>query len=205
MTLLTAMEPLARPYIKDCPRVLVHAEMLRAAREFCEKTHAWRESRYVGFGANLNESTINAGEGNAFVATISARKKGETTKFGYVTNPDDMSLATGVPSLWSSKTISKLMISPVPIEQIILQVEIALKPALTGTEIPDEIAETWGEGIADGAVYNLLMMEDTEWYNPDRASFHKNRFDNLITDARIKKSTGFRSGGSTRASGHKFI
>jgi hypothetical protein len=205
MTLLNALEPLARPYIKNCPKALVLNEMRRAAREFCEKSQAWRSVAYIGFGATVATAAISLPAGQTLVGVVKMTKQGATKPLDYTQDPDSLSAVPGEPSAWSSKNIGTVQVGRVPTETLIYVTEIAVKPSLDGTELPDDVAEAWGEGIADGAVYNLLMMEGTEWYNPDRASFHKGRFDNKVTDARIKKATGFKSIGSSRATGQKFI
>jgi hypothetical protein len=203
--LLTELEPLARPYVKDCPKTLVHAEMRRAAREFCEQSHAWLETRYMGFGPGIREAAIGLDDGQSVVGIVSVTKQGETDPLDYTNYPDSLSKSAGDARAWSGRQSGRVTIGPIPTITTVFIIEVAVKPSLSGTEINDAVADAWGEGIADGAAYNLLMMEDSAWYSPDRAAFHKARFEKAITSARLKKSVGFKSQGSTRATGGNFI
>ena len=203
MAEISILEPLARPYIRDCPKILVTRELLRAARIFFQETHVWREVVHVGIVGGLNNGQINVEDGQALIAIIDVRKMGETKSL--LKTPDKINLPsyTGEPGVYTATT-STLYIGPIPEETYIAEVEIAVKPSLAATALPDVTLEDWGEQIACGAVESLLNMPDTAWYDPRGSVGHGNRFRTGINDARIRVMQGF-SNASPRASGGKFI
>ncbi len=204
MTELSTLVELARPYVGDCPAVLIKREMLRFARKFCQKTHAWQESVYVGFGANQPDSSIGASKGNSVLSIIKVTKKDDTKELGVAPNPNLLPLTSGEPSVYSSSAPGKISIGPLPTATYIALVKVSVQPSLTGTTISEQIAESWGEEIAEGAVSSLMLMKDAKWYDPKQSSVHLNNFNGAVADARIRSATGY-SNTSQRARGGRFI
>jgi len=203
MANISDLEPLARPYIQDCPKLLVTRELLRAARTFFAKSQVWRETIHVGVGGGLNSGQINIEDGQAMIAIADVRKMGDTKSLLKMPDKRNLPTCTGEPGVYTATT-DTLYIGPIPTETYIAEVEVIVKPSLTATTLPDVTLEDWGEQIACGAVESLLNMPDAAWFNPQGSIGHGNRFRAGITEARIRVAQGF-SNASPRASGGKFI
>ena len=203
MAKISDLESLARPYIRDCPKLLVARELLRAARKFCQESQVWQETYHIGFAAGLSEGQINMKDGQAMQAIIDVRKMGGTESLIKTPSPRFLQTASGEPRAYAATT-SRLYIGPLPTDTYIAEALIAVKPSLSATTLPDDFLEDWGEAVAHGAVESLLNMPDTDWYDPKASMGHGNQFRNGITDARVRMSQGF-SNASPRASGGRFI
>jgi hypothetical protein len=203
MANISDLEPLARPYIQDCPKLLVTRELLRAARTFFAESQVWREIVFVGIGGGLNSGQLNIEDGQAMIAIADVRKMGDTKSLLKTPDKRNLPTYTGEPGVYTATT-DALYIGPIPAETYIAEVEVIVKPSLNATTLPDVTLEDWGEQIACGAVESLLNMPDTTWFNPQASIGHGNRFRTGITEARIRVSQGF-SNASPRASGGKFI
>jgi len=204
MTLLTALVPLVRPYVADCPRVLIENELLRAARRFCDETQVLREKKLIGFGGTDVEVRISRKETETVMNIISVRKRGETNFLSIAGSADSLPVSTGTALYYASSKAGHIKLGPIPATSEIFEVYVVLKPSLTATEINTDLAEVWGEAIAAGAASNLMLMPDSQWYNPQGSAEQKRNFETAVTKARIRISTG-NVNSSRPVSGGKFI
>ena len=200
---ISSLESLARVHIGNCPKLLITRELLRASREFFEESQVWQETYYVGVPGGVSEGQFNIKDGQAMLAVIDVKKMGEKRSLLKAPSRLDLSRSSGEPQAYSSTT-SKLFLGPIPTEDFIAEVLIAVKPSLSATTLPDQLIEDWGEKIASGAVESLLNMPETNWYSPKASVGHGNLFRSGITRARTRIARGF-SNASPRASGGKFI
>ena len=69
------------------------------------------------------------------------------------------------------------------------QTKIAEPPALTSTEVPDELFE-FVEGISHGVKARLLAMPDKPWSNTSLVNYHLREFESAKADAKAANIIG---------------
>jgi hypothetical protein len=60
---------------------------------------------------------------------------------------------------------------------------VAIKPVRAATVLDDNQLEIHGDAIVDGVLHRLMMMKNTEWYEPSLAGYHRAEYERSIDEA----------------------
>ncbi len=139
------------PYVPGCPEVLIKAETLRVATEFCRKTHIWQE---------VEESTATEGDETITLSPASGD-------------------VVGVKVQINEREISDYTLSGVTVtledelsEDDEIKVTLYLTPERDATELPDILYNDWLEAISAGVRSRLMLMPEKPWSNPNMVMIH---------------------------------
>ena len=65
-----------------------------------------------------------------------------------------------------------------------LEVSAVLEPTRSATTLPDFLVELWGTGIADYAIFQMLLMPKQEWSDPQLAEIFRDKYQRRVSEAR---------------------
>lgn len=189
---LANLESLVRPYVKDCPAILIETALTKAARKFCRRTLLWTvEKPELEIAADANRVRIPTTEGQNIIKVMSAKITGERDNLIPAGSLASLPSSTRPKaSHYASNNTQFIHFGPVPDTAWTMDVEVAVMPAVGATEVPDDFEFLWGEAIASGAIAELMMEEGYNWYNPNAAAKHYADFDSGITDAINQRQMG---------------
>lgn len=163
--------PYLQPWLSAVPEPLARSALLRAAREFCERTSI----------CEVTAGPLNAAAGQAdFPFTVPAdlevvrlkRAWWGTTELLQVT-PEEVdsplaytptaggqSRSSGAPNaIWLSAPLTAT-VSPLPDKALTgaLTLRLIVRPSLSATTVPDELLNTWMEGVVAKAALTIAGM-----------------------------------------------
>lgn len=190
------------------PRPVALNRVRSALTEFCRDSHVWRVDVYpVAIGANEVEIEVTPDQSDLKVIGIH--------RAWMDNNPLPVKAAQWMdehvsgwrddsgPNLQSLVATSASMFRPWPVltESLtkVLKLQVAVLPTENTAEVHDDIFDQWFEGIAAGAKYRLMMMPDKPWSAPEHAQFHRQRFEDDKSRAKLRAYKGY--GGAVYASG----
>lgn len=84
----------------------------------------------------------------------------------------------------------------VPTSPVTLTAEIAVRPTIAATGLPDALFEQHEERLYEGALSELYIEPQRSWTDPQMGLFHRREFEMLIEEARIEatRQTHYRGG-----------
>ena len=190
MTALNTLEKWVRPFVGRCPVGLIHRALLSSARLFFEKTRIWQED--IAFTTVVGQSnyTLAIDPSQTAMEVVWVKWASEEKWLGYAGTKEALDTYDDEPMYFAVGVLPDIHLGPVPDAAIDLVAKVSVKPTLSAVAIRDDLAEAWGEAIANSACMDLLMMQGMEWYNPQQAGFHEAKFVDRINDARTLKNTG---------------
>lgn len=196
------LESLVRPFVMDCPSLLVKVELQRAAREFFEETRTWHETLTATIVDGALQSMELMPSNATVVALVEVR---DTASNKVLTKMDSVEslLSADAPDTVSMHNAVQLVISNAP-NSASLDVTFSAKLTIGSSEVPSHLLEKWGDIIARGATAGVMLHHNGEWYNQNDSIYHRDAFMRGITSARTQKAAGF-SNANMRASGLPFI
>lgn len=196
------------PDLPGCPTASVKKAVIDAAKEFLTESQVWNEIQDpLLILAGVNEYSLDGPSTGAKCIDIKAiyapwMARGEL--FGV-----NMEQLASVFPFWDTATGSQpthytrafdftnFRVFPFPANvpsgtQVRVHGVYTLTDA--ATVIPDDIVDRYGERIASGAKYRLMLNPGKTWSNPQLAKYHRDEFDNgkisAKVDAMHAKTTG---------------
>ena len=217
--------PQVQPDVPGCSPALVVRAVRNAARRFCEETTAWRlahtslngvTDEVSGVFGAYDITEVPTGAGAAFmvdiVDPIIVNDKGV-----FLRSKEWLDLNE---NLWQDnegpqpKYYYKLLPTRVRFVPRInatgtsnIDLTMILKPEPAATEIDDHVYNDFYEGIACGALAELLVMPKKPWTDVRKGEREMERFDDAINEARAKTVAGHsrrRADRRNRSAGHYF-
>lgn len=170
----------------DAPHPITEIALLRTAIEYCSKTRCW-----------ANTQTMSVASGNANVtlvpfddANISDIINIYYTDSSGVVYPDPINKiqADYLNNEYSNKVVSgyyrsepnTIVLAPIPIEDIVLSVDLVLIPLRTALTLPEFLYNEHWDAIEAGAKYRLCGQLNRPWGDPNTASWCKAQFEALM-------------------------
>jgi hypothetical protein len=178
--------PLMAPHLPGCPDLTMRQALAKAATEFCERTHLWREE--------LDEELTVAGQANyQLFATSTVEKYLSFACNGTELTPTHPSMlsgdwrdATGEPTHYFLVNDAEIQLYPTPDAAYSLRCLAVIKPKATATGIDSFIYDAHEDPIASGAVARLMLTPGKDWSNPQLAVVHGQLFEKGIDNARAR-------------------
>lgn len=199
--------PQVMVYAPNCSDVIAYRYIREAAREFCRRTKAWRESDTVTVSTPSDEavSTISDAE----IMLIQRAELGgvrlepqtvawlDENRPGWETHTDEA----------SPRYITQVrpnMVSIYPRAAGTLTMRLVLKPSLTALTLPSFLLDQWGTEIGKGAAGRILQLgTDDGGGNPAFGQALLAEFDSALGTEAIRTARG-QQGARLRTKGSYF-
>jgi|15BtaG_2_1085339.scaffolds.fasta_scaffold14405_3 hypothetical protein len=183
--------------VQGAPSFTIVNALRRATIDLCEQAHVWEQSDDPLVAVSgQSEQDLPLPNSAELVQLLSLHRK--TIELTPVTVGDIFTLqgdasdsgTWGEPLYYSADTVTSVRLHPIPSSTEVLNCRMALKPKMSATSIPAEIAVRWRNALLHGAKYYLCMMA-AEWGDPDRAIYYRNLFDAEIARAKLMRFKGY--------------
>ncbi|WP_280568259.1 hypothetical protein [Chromohalobacter sp. 296-RDG] len=172
--------------IPEAPLLSIREMLARMARELCTEADAWVQSgEPVVVAANTDYPQVVASQGEPLrivSLTLDGRERVQGDGF-----------------LQPAPSVIEFDRKPT---ESLLYGRLACRP-IYGDMPPDEVVSRWGEVIANGARWRLLLLPQP-WRDPELATYYQKRFLAGAADARQHSRLGHARGGA-RVKARRFI
>lgn len=174
------------PDVPEAPLLIIRETLARMARELCTEADAWvQRGEPVVVAANTDYPQVVASQGEPLrivSLTLHGRERVQGDGFQQ-----------------PAPTVIEFDRRP---ETSLLYGQLACRPA-PGDMPPEVVVSRWGEVIADGARWRLLLLPQP-WRNAELASYYQQRFLAGVANARQHSRLGHARGGA-RVKMRRFI
>lgn len=177
--------------IPTVPRALALRALADATKEFCTRTHAWRQT--------LMPHTVRAGspvvelmpdQGTMIVAVKEVRSLGQRIEPVPVEALDlQMSQSSAGPAIrFTQISPDVIHLGRTPTEDASLSITAALTLVLGNTTVnlPDHLIDEHGEAIAHGAKMRLVRQVNQPWADAPLAAMYAVQYYSQITAAKSR-------------------
>jgi len=183
MKLWADFHPLVLPSAPECPIPVADNALRLAARDFCVRTRAWRETEDLEAQGDTNLFDIDIPTGTELVRFTSADVGGKDfSVFGLGLLPKDWAERDPRPGLYHVADAA-YRVFPMPIAGAAMVIEAAVMPGMTGTGVSDEVFRLYAENIASGALCRLMKLPRQPWTDLAMASYHEAAYERAIHSA----------------------
>jgi hypothetical protein len=185
--------PEVLPYVEGCPDAVAVNHIIKAARTFCARTLVWNydteEPTLTVIGQTVYPIDLDSDQERVKILSAwlddaeievldqssgrRSQRRGACSSFIYAPNAID------------------LVLQPAPTaDDQRIDLQLAVKPSLTATEWPDDLAEHVTD-IAHGAISSLCMLPRVSWTNLVLAATERAMFKDRIGTVGFNVSRGF--------------
>lgn len=187
----TDLIPDVMPYVPSCPSFTISDHLLRAAREFCRRTHVW-QAALTPFNTVVDQQGYAlappAGSSVVRVFRVDVGDCNDITVHDEVTAEAEVARGSSCQFAWLSG--NTLRLNPVPTEIVAVQVQVSVKPTRTATSWPDDLGEDHAEALIYGALSTLYDMPRVDWADDAKAMKYGGRFEAKVAKAARNRSKG---------------
>ncbi|WLD56886.1 hypothetical protein NFC81_09095 [Salinispirillum sp. LH 10-3-1] len=155
------------------PRFVVKDRLLRALREFMRASDAWIHS--------VTDFAVQRGEAHYTIEPPEHTKVGRVMKVG-----KRMPVGTTgrkLPGYIQGPSSQAITLDPIPSQDEVVNLVMSLIPLRTLAELPDDLYDTWQDGIRSACLFDLYAMKDQPWSDPQLANYHMG-----VRDAEINRA-----------------
>jgi hypothetical protein len=183
--------------VPGCTYFMAENELRQAAREFCERSQAWRarmEPITTVAGRRLYSFDYNSRYDVCKV--IGASLDGQ---YIHIMLPGD-EIQAGASGLLALNQ-RDFELYPTPAGGLTLQISAILKPSMTAQGLDDALYAEYAPAIAQGAKARLFIQANQQYTNPGAAAACRETFDQQVGRATIRAAKAYsRAPLRTRAS-----
>jgi hypothetical protein len=206
MAAISDIIPDIRVHIPEVPSFVAQREILRSAREFCEKTRAWRYTFDLPTTADepLYDLVSEANLTNVELVDVVSIKNsdgGEPLKpktFAWLdTNLSDWRDETATDAQYyvlNSNNVIRLVYTPDATTTAKYHVRMSLKPLLTSDSVDDVVENKYDEFIIHGALSRLYFIPRKPWSDVRLGAYHREQFELSWPGARADAANEFQTG-----------
>ena len=187
-------------YAPNAPDPLVERLLVKVARDFCERTHAWRaELSAMNVVAGAKEIPVTPPTDGVFVEVLSAvyddrrpplkprtRKQLDREVLAWRTKP-------GLPEFFTEgDALNEFWLAPLPQYSVSggLVVTAAFKPTKTAAVLDDLLVDLYSEALVNGTLAELLTIPRKPWSDKGLAAYYKALYEEQVVDATAKATDG---------------
>jgi hypothetical protein len=177
-------------HVLTCPDPVITQAVSDAARDFCARSHVWRQefSGTTTSGHAEFAPTLAAGQAFAFESIHRGGVLVRRVSEGDL--PEDWSSRSGIPEYWFTRTPGNARLYPTPDASYSLTGIAVCKPTPSETVLEDWLYDDHYEDLVHGALFRLMIVPGKDWSNGDVASFHSQAFESAIDKARLRRYAG---------------
>lgn len=195
MAALSTVNRLVKPYVRNCPDVILNQWILESARYFCQQTRWLRQSVPVPVLTGIDTYALATTVADAEVTGV------------YAASYRERPLSPGSPEEYPQTMTYPCVFWFLPSKQIVVRgapqddspndllASLLLQPTLTATSFPDELLLRYEMVIADGAIWRLASMNKAGWHDKDLADERMALTRDGIGKARAEADMQFRHTG----------
>lgn len=172
------------------PTALV--QLRRAARDFCRDSRIWQRPFTILTIAGIEDYQLDPVERAAPIEIEWLSLDGELLdgRHSMATMGNTAKNARRcAPRLYHEFDGGDIRLSPVPDERYTIHGVQSLQPRRDLDEIPDWLADSWGETIIHLAAAKLLLMPNKDWTDPQMAQVHMGEYQKEMLKAK-SQATG---------------
>lgn len=195
-------------YTPGAPDILVEQKILDAAIEFCNLSGYWQQELdpFETIATNDNYD-IDTPSDSVIRHILSLSVNGLTIYPSKTVELDRRSQGwrtrTGPPKRFVMKSMTELMLTPIPDAVYPVTAFASLRPSKDATEIPDILIDFKREEIVAGAIFKLLTIPGRQWTDMQTAGFYRQQFYRGVKQARIDANKQYSN--ATQFTNHKPI
>lgn len=206
MAALTTLTPNIQAEIPEVPTFIASHQLLRAIREFCEETRAWRVDVVLAVVAATPvvalTTLLPTDTELVDIITIKNVDGGEPleprTMSWLDTNISDWRTQTEIDARWYLREAAgSLRLVPFPSSTISGKyfVRVAIKPILAdATTVDDIILSRYDEVLTSGALARLYMTPRKPWTDLNLGQYHRAKFEMSWPGARTSAADEHQTG-----------
>ena len=163
MTTFKDMLPLVRPFATRCPDAHMVNALRVAAQRFCYRSRFLRETLTVALTESQAIYTLSSNETGQEVFGVHAvtykdrhlSPRSREELVGFEEGQRD------APQFYYYEPPGTLIVDPAPYEDNATDCKatVYLQPASDATQVPEALARTWDDALADGALAWLLIQD----------------------------------------------
>jgi hypothetical protein len=195
-----------RANIPEIPAFVATRQLLRAIREFCEETRAWRYSFDLDVTASesLYDLMSEAGLTNTeLVDVVTVKNTDGSTPvipktFKWLDdNLSDWRSTTAENAHWyvlDSNNVIRLVYTPASTTSAKYHVRMALKPLLSSQAVSDVLENKYDEAFIHGALARLYFLPRKPWTDVNLGQYHRLKFENYWASAKAEAADEFQTG-----------
>jgi len=174
--------PRVMEVVPTCPEPTVIRHLRDAAIEFCRRTRVWRD--YDTFPLSSEACEVIAADSEAQIFEITHASvtvtddededaitvsdlEPKTVDWLDEENPGWRD-ETGTPRYFTQLAPNTVRVTPKPEDAAVLRLELVMVPSITAERFPDELIDTYGQVLADGALSRILILP-TDFAQPQLA------------------------------------
>lgn len=181
--------PFVLTEVSGCALPTVDHHLRLAARDFCQRTGAWREwaDPITATGAT-NTFDFDVLTAQQEVVRIARAIRNDTDQL------DVRDERNGLPTDWGTGDsdrffaqdtlvhfdVNQFAVFPKPVAADTIRVEMVFKPSITTTQVPDILITSYADEVAKGAKKTLLAMRGREWTDLAQAGRYAGEFESAI-------------------------
>ncbi len=169
------IEDLVTPELPDLARATVREQAARVWSDFCEQSQCFRERIDMPVLAGDRHVDLVSPHLDHIIVGVEqvTGDKGEPYR------PGDYQALSPTTLELSDKLLDMK-----------LSCTVVLKPLATTMQAPTQLLQQYAEHIASGVRANLMEQPGTPWYQPQLASYHRNRYEQGILQANANVRAG---------------
>lgn len=207
----TDMTKYVLPYCKGCGDAMAIEQLRMASIDFCERSKILRRTQgqatVVGTGTYpITISGLTGFEAYAIVdvlthkglVTATAGPAGWPNAVYYdVVSPEEAGqMIADDPEVTiaylppSTGIVKQVILNPTPLVVRTLTTVCAVRPLLTSTMVPDDVAIPYIQAIASGALARLRNMAGEPWYDAGAAATHAEDYERRLSRATNNMAMG---------------
>ena len=189
MKTLEQFYPLILPAVLGCPTPVLDANLILAAREFCQKTSAlryWLDTVTADGTTNTFDHDLTS---NQELVRVTRCLYTQDTDYGIMSQRDlPRDWETG-DSGWLYQTLVQFdngqtyKMYPAPVAGDTFTLQIAVKPSIAATALDDDLYNKWAEALAHGTKQRLMIMPRQAWSDPTLSQYHGMEFNKALASA----------------------
>jgi hypothetical protein len=196
LTPLAAWADDIRPKLRGLTNALVVDAVRDACIEFCRDSRIWSYPTTISLVGGTHTYSIPTDTSSAAVGIISAILDGRTE---YLEEQDtrffdlylsDWRTTPGDVRYFYRPSYTQVRFVRTPSSAATVNVDVALRPPLTATEVPDFLFFEYSRQIATGAMAELRAMKDKPWSDPAQAREDRSDFISHIHAAAVNRGRG---------------
>ena len=190
--------PDIQPHVASCPVPSITRAIQRTAQDFFQRSEAYRHRiAATNVTSGATNLTVSIPANTRIIAPLTMYLDGErmatTNEEILAINFGDWRTATPtVPRfiMADDKAANGLIVALPSNGTYELTGTIALKPTSSATELDDDYMELYKDTLVEGVLARLLMMRNTEWYEPNLGKAYEMDFERGIDEAQNVSNKG---------------
>lgn len=174
---------LVRNYCPNLPDFIFSRAFIKAAREYFKRTEAWTDTITSTPDVDGN-ITLSASASEIRINKV-LRVEFEGRLLNALPSLPEM-IGSGKTEFYYTLSPRSIRLLPPPKELTPANVMVSQIPAISATQLDDDVVEDNSEGLIAGTVADIKSMPGTDWYEPNQSFHYSQEFKKLIDDKRIE-------------------